>query len=199
MRVRYDIYAIINVVNNKMYVGQSRQGYRKRFIQHLCPKSSCPLLNKAIQKYGKENFRCELLDIAYSQEDANEKEKMWISALGTYQREKGYNLSMGGEIGSFNKETIEKMSKAHKGEKNYFYGKKHTEEARKIMSEKKKGLYAGAKHPKARKIRCVDTGEIFNTIKDAENKYNISHGKITCVCQHKYGRNTAGGLKWEYI
>ena len=74
-----------------------------------------------------------------------------------------------------------------------------TLKAKKIMSEKKKGLYCGDKHPKARKVRCIDTGEIFNTIKDAEVKYKISHGKISCVCNGKYGRKTAGGYKWEWV
>lgn len=74
----YELYGIINKVNNKIYIGQTKQGYRKRFIQHLCPKDGSPLLKKAIQKYGKDNFECELLDIAYSKEEINFKEKLWI-------------------------------------------------------------------------------------------------------------------------
>ena len=195
----YEIYGIINLVNNKIYIGQTKQGYRQRFIQHLCPKDGSPLFRNAVKKYGKQNFECELIDIAESQDEANEKEKMWIKALETYKPENGYNLSMGGSFGDFNEDTLKRMSEAHKGAKNHFYGKHHTDETRKIMSEKKKGLYCGENHPMARKVKCINTGEIFNTIKDAEIKYNISHGKISCVCAGKYGRKTAGGFKWEWV
>ena len=195
----YEIYGIVNLINRKIYIGQTKQGYRKRFIQHLCPTDGSPLFRNAVKKYGKDSFECELIDVAYSQKEANEKEKLWIKLLGTYKKENGYNLSMGGCIGSFNDETLKRMSEAHKGSNNHFYGKHHTDETKKIMSEKKKGLYCGDKHPKARKVRCIDTGEIFNTIKDAEVKYKISHGKISCVCNGKYGRKTAGGYKWEWV
>lgn len=69
----YHIYGIINKINNKIYIGQTKQGYRKRFLQHLCPNDGSPLLKRAIKKYGKENFECELIDIAYDKNIANEK------------------------------------------------------------------------------------------------------------------------------
>lgn len=195
----YEIYSIINLINHKIYIGQTKQGYRKRFVQHLCPTDGSPLLRRAVKKYGRENFECELLDIAETQEDANEKEKLWISVLGTYKSENGYNLSMGGVIGNFNEDTLKRMSNSHKGSKNHFYGKHHTDETRKIMSDKKRGLYCGEKHPRAKKVKCVDTGEVFNTMRDAEIKYNIPRGKISAVCKGEYGRKTAGGFKWELV
>ena len=195
----YEIYGIVNLINNKIYIGQTRQGYRKRFIQHMCPTDGSPLLKRAVDKYGRESFKCELIDIAESQYEANEKEKLWIKILGTHKKSNGYNLAMGGCIGSFNEDTLKKMSESHKGEKNHFYGKHHTEKSKRIMSEKKKGVYCGNKHPQARKVRCVETGEVFDTIKDAETKYKISHGKISSVCRGKYGRKTAGGFRWEWI
>lgn len=194
----YHIYGIVNKANGKIYIGQTKQGYRKRFIQHLCPKDKSPLLKKAIEKYGKENFECELIDIAYSREEANIKEKMWIKILKTYKAENGYNLSMGGVIGDFNEETKRKMSEAHKGDKNYFYGKHHTAKAKRKMSEKKKGNYTGSEHPRARKVICEETGEVFETIKQAAEKYNISHGHISQACKKQYGRKKAGGFSWTY-
>ena len=110
----YEIYGIINLVNNKIYIGQTKQGYKRRFIQHLCPRDGSPLLRNAVKKYGKQNFECELIDIAESQDEVNEKEKMWITALGTYKPEKGYNLSMGGSFGDFNEDTLKRMSEANK-------------------------------------------------------------------------------------
>lgn len=197
-KVAHEIYGIVNKSNGKIYIGQTKQGHRKRFSQHLCPTDGSPLLNAAIKKYGKNCFECELLDVAYSQEEANVKEKMWIKALKTYVAGNGYNLSLGGAFGSFNEETLRKMSEAHKGEKNHFYSKHHTQENREKMAELKRGKYGGSNHPRARKVKCVETGEIFLTIKEAADKYNVSHGHISQACQNKKGRKKVGGLSWSY-
>ena len=54
----------------------------------------------------------------------------------------------------------------------------------------------GKNNPRARKIRCIDTGEVFNTIKEASKAYNVGRTNIgECLS----GRTkTAGGYKWEY-
>lgn len=48
----------------------------------------------------------------------------------------------------------------------------------------------------SRKVRCVETGIIYDSIKEAEEQLGLSHGKITMVCQGK--RKTTGGYHWEY-
>lgn len=196
--VKYDIYGIINKINNKIYIGQTKQGYRKRFIQHLCPKDASIALNNAIKKYGKENFECELLDIANNQEEANIKEKMWIKLLKTYKKENGYNLSMGGQFGNFNKETLEKMSDLKKGKLNSFYGKKHNELSKEKMSIWKKENYKLSKHPGAKKIKCIELNKIYNCVKEAEIELKINSKHIGQVANKKYGRKTAGGYHWEW-
>jgi group I intron endonuclease len=192
------IYKITNKINGKVYIGQTARSLERRWKEHCCPKDGSPLLRSAIQKYGKENFTVEQIDCAADRPEANAKECYWIAFYESADKEKGYNLSLGGEIGHFNEETLKKMSDAHMGAKNYFYGKHHTEECKKRMRNLKVGLYTGENHPKARKVRCIETGEVFNTIKEAEEKYKISHGKISDVCSKKYGRKTAGGMRWEY-
>ena len=49
----------------------------------------------------------------------------------------------------------------------------------------------------SKKIICITTGEIFNSMREACRKYNISSGSMTECCQGK--RKTAGGYKWEYF
>lgn len=46
-------------------------------------------------------------------------------------------------------------------------------------------------------IRCIDTGEVFKAVVDAENKYSIAHQNIIKVCRGQ--RKTAGGFRWEYV
>lgn len=54
-----------------------------------------------------------------------------------------------------------------------------------------------------RKVMCLNTGEVFNTIREANKKYNIAEGKITDNCRKK--RKSAGKLpdktklQWEYV
>lgn len=40
--------------------------------------------------------------------------------------------------------------------------------------------------------------EQFNSAADAERIKNITRGKISEVCNHKYGRKTAGGYRWQW-
>jgi group I intron endonuclease len=192
-----EIYKITNNVNGKVYIGQTSQGIRKRWSQHCCD-GACPKLHKAIIKYGKKNFSVQRIDVAYSKEEANQKEMYWIEQYDSANHDNGYNLSLGGAFGNFNKETRAKMSDSHKGEKNYFYGKHHSEECRARMAELKKGVYTDGNHPRAKKVICVETGEVFDTIKEAAQKHGLSPQKISLVCIGTYGRNTTGGLHWKY-
>lgn len=114
-----------------------------------------------------------------------------------------------------------KIKEAHgdiSGEKNGMFGKKHTEESKKKMSEntklafkknpelaKNQSKYAkehfkGAGNPRAKKVRCIETGEIFETIKDAAiwaHGSPSSKSTISAVC--KGIRNIAMGYHWEYV
>ncbi len=74
----------------------------------------------------------------------------------------------------------------------------------KRTSDSLKGKYLGDKHPRAKKVRCITTGEIFDSIADAERKYkNVSHHISEC-CKGKCksaGKHPVTGEKlvWEYV
>ena len=98
-------------------------------------------------------------------------------------------------------ETRKKMSKTRQG-------RKHTEESKQKISEKNKGKglseearqklsESRRKNPGPRKIICVETGIIYNSIAEASRKYNINYKAINHVCR---GRSmTAGGYHWIYF
>ena len=98
------IYKITNKVNHKIYIGQSSQP-EERFKQHCYSLTTYKsLINKAINKYGKENFDFEIIGWF---EDYNEKEKYYINYYMS-RAPYGYNLTEGGEnppIGAHNKIT----------------------------------------------------------------------------------------------
>jgi hypothetical protein len=65
------------------------------------------------------------------------------------------------------------------------------------------GRLIGEKHRGARKIICINTKEIFNTIKEASKRYNIGCPHISSCCNKKRkttGKHLVTGeqLKWMY-
>ena len=86
------IYQTTCLINNKKYIGQHKSnnfdtsylGSGKTFI-------------KALNKYGKENFKCELLKECYDRDDLNESEKYFIKKYDAVNSDDYYNISEGGE------------------------------------------------------------------------------------------------------
>ena len=67
------IYKITNLLNNKIYIGQSLN-IERRFKEHCYKgKESRIPLDLAIQKYGKDNFTFEIIENCLK-EELNEKE-----------------------------------------------------------------------------------------------------------------------------
>lgn len=48
-----------------------------------------------------------------------------------------------------------------------------------------------------KKVRCIETGVIYNSIKEAQETLKINN--ISRVCQKKSKYKTAGGYHWEYV
>lgn len=88
------------------------------------------------------------------------------------------------------------------GENHPMYGKHHTEEHKRKLS-KNHAYFKGENHPRARKVICITTGEIFNYIKEAGEKYNVHSTDISKCCKGKYksaGKHPTTGEKlvWQY-
>lgn len=108
------IYCIRNTINNKMYVGESIDIYR-RWHEHIQDLRDGIHTNTHLQrswnKYGEENFEFNILEEC-EEDKLFEREKYWIEAYDAFHN--GYNQTEGGE-GCFGykhtKETIEKIKK----------------------------------------------------------------------------------------
>lgn len=84
--------------NNKIYIGQTKQKLKDRFHngEGYC---KCPLVYKAIKKYGWENVITEIIeDNIPTLELANQKEQHYIQLYNAYNPEYGYNIAVGGGI-----------------------------------------------------------------------------------------------------
>ena len=98
------------------------------------------------------------------------------------------------------KEFRDKISKLVQGENNPNYNNSWTTEQRQKLREKQQRnpLYKDETNPNAEKIICIETGEVFECVKFAKEKYKIkTDGSITVALKNKI--RTAGGMHWvEY-
>lgn len=91
------IYKITNLVNNKVYIGQTITGINARWKGHL-HKKGCVFLHNAIEKYGKDNFKIEVIEYC-SKDLLDDREVYWISYYHSTDRNYGYNILSGGSNG----------------------------------------------------------------------------------------------------
>lgn len=95
------IYKYTNLINNKIYIGQTTQRLEDRDKKHLQQVSDNTYFHRALMKYGRKNFSLELVEDNISQDDLNGKEKYYIDLFESfYTTGKGYNLTQGGQWGS---------------------------------------------------------------------------------------------------
>jgi group I intron endonuclease len=157
----YYLYKVTNLVNNRFYIGVHKtknieDGYM----------GSGKILRQAIEKYGIENFQKEILEYFSDSESMLKREKEIVTEE-FLSRCDVYNLRKGGDGGFdyINKNALNNseksiLSKSIKmkehwltrdgsGKNNPFYNKKHSEETKKLLSEKRKDFFeSGGEHPK---------------------------------------------------
>ena len=96
-------------------------------------------------------------------------------------------------------ETKRKLSEATSGKNHYMYGKHHTEETKRKMSESRRGknnpMYG--KHPHCKKVVCIETNKVYNSIGQAAMDIGCSISSISSACRGK--QNKAGGYHWAYF
>lgn len=108
------IYKIRNKINNKIYFGQTieKGGFDRRYKNNLYEYTHNKHLKKSINKYGIDNFEIDKeFDIAYSKEELDKLEDMYIKIYNTANRKYGYNKQFGGDNGKLSDETKNKISK----------------------------------------------------------------------------------------
>ena len=181
----YYIYLILNKVNGKTYVGQrksSKEWYNDGYM------GSGKLLKKAKQKYGIKNFEKFLIQHCYSKEETDKAEKFWISEYRSRGKAE-YNIADGGQGGNLGEEVNKKL----RGENNGFYGKHHSVETRRKLSEAHKGRKFGPLSEETkRKISEAQKGKKHS--KERIQKNSESHkGQIPWNKGKKTGSN---GSHW---
>lgn len=131
--------------SGKKYIGQTCQKLSRRWRNGIGYKKN-PYFWRAIQKYGWDNFKHEMIFQCESLEEANRMEEWLISVHSSNDPRYGYNISAGADgRGIVAESTKELLRQNHKGffqgESNPNYGRKHTPEECKKISEANKRYY----------------------------------------------------------
>lgn len=202
----YKIYLITNNENKKQYVGITKFSLEERFSQHI---KRGFILTEAIQKYGHQKFSIKLIEEVESAERAYELEQYYIKQYDT-KVPNGYNLTDGGDgifgweaSEEYRQECSERVKQLHKEKKVGMYGKNHSEETKKKMSEASKGKpkpwLIGRKFSEEtkEKIRQLNLGKTLSEEtrkKISENHHDIS-GKNNPMYGKKHSPETIEKLK----
>ena len=237
------IYLIRNTINNKLYFGQTiyEQGFYKRYRNGNIENTHNEHLKHSISKYGANNFEViEEFDVAYSKDELDKLEDMYIKLYDTTNEYHGYNKRGGGANGFLSIETREKIrqknlgrklseeakakiSKVHKGRKfspehkerisNSLKGKQKSDEMRQNLSKSLKGNpllmgennYFYGKQINKKAVVCLNDGQVFETVTEAVQYANLKNCTSIAQCckgqKHTAGKHPVTGeaLQWAYL
>ncbi len=187
------LYSIENKINGKKYFGKAKMP-KKRWACHLSSvkNNSGYYIHSAMRKYGVDNFWFRCIGFFFTEEEALKAEKEVILFNKTYDNKYGYNLTLGGEGSSgfkHSEETKLKLKELAKkrgkniGELNHFYGKKHSNEVKQILSNKRKKI---SDENAYKIISDFCNGESIN---DLSKKNGLSNSSINEIINGKTYKN----------
>lgn len=126
------IYKITNLVNGKIYIGQTIKDIQVRFNAHcLRQKKYKSNISETINKYGKENFTIEIIEYCHNHKELDNREKQLIKTLSSLTPN-GYNICLGGAGSSYEKR--KRISQSLLSDKNPQGGRTRTNEWKVKMS-----------------------------------------------------------------
>lgn len=211
------IYKIVNIINNKVYIGSTLKSFKHRFKSHISLLNKNlhenPILQNAWNKYGENSFVFEIVESFDNIElkDLLDLEQKYIMQYNSIDRNVGYNICLVGKSRLGTKWCEESKKKRcgsgnpmygkgdlRKGSLNPMFGKTLTQSHKNKMSKSLTGIKKPITSEKLSKpVIMLDKNGIilgeFKSAVDVKNKLNIRIGN--CLT----GRSkTAGGYFWKY-
>ena len=179
------IYKATHLETGKSYVGLTSQVVNERLKEHhyqaFARDSQLPF-HRALRSHGKDSFKIETIDVAYSLEEASLKEREWIEKSGSLAPN-GYNCS-GGGIGTGGLKWTEKQ-RQKASENSYERTENHRENQRQVLAknfekinqtrkteayrEKQRQRNLGEKNPRFGKVHSLEWKEKLSARNSGNN------------------------------
>lgn len=170
------IYKIENLINHKVYIGQS-EDIIKRLKCHSTQVTNEHLHN-SICKYSLDNFSFEILKITY---DLNYWEIFLIQIYHATDDRYGYNVATGGEGGNLGPEVNKRISESLRKSEKYKQSLKSPERSAKISYAAKhrtpETLYAMGSANRGKKISDEIKQKMSIAQKNSLRKYELMHSE----------------------
>lgn len=186
-------YKIINLVNNKIYIGKHStndldDGYMGSGIS----------IKNAIKKYGIDNFSKEILNFYNSSEEALNAEKLLVTPEFVDNRN-NYNMRSGGIGCAYMSEEV--RNKISETLKIYYKDHPQSEETRLKKSEKAKNnqAFAGHKHSEEskQKIRLKSIGRYHSEESKQKMRLKALGHKLSEESKQKIRESKKGQIAWN--
>lgn len=203
----YCVYIHTNKINNKVYIGMTSQKPHHRWGKDGRRYDECPMFWRAIQKYGWDNFSHKVIMKGLTREQASAMEIAMIEEMNALDPRFGYNLSSGGDgfdpritktmwgNDSFRADMSRRMREAWKCPDKRRRRSMRAKERWANPDFHKRASQAVAKAC-GKPVRCIETGDEFQTVTSAADAYGLQHSNISRSAKIGY---KCGGYHWEYI
>jgi group I intron endonuclease len=196
------VYEIKSLIDGKKYIGFSS----KTPAASLNYYGSGDLINRAIKKYGKENFQKTILQEFDKEKDAREYEEFLIETYDAVNNPNYYNLTKGGfggfsekaKINQRSEETRRKISESNKN-------RVVSTQTKELLSKKLKGIKPwNTGIPRSDETKQKLSIALKNKPLTAEHRKNISKSQLgreyrLSTCPHC---NKTGGVnvmqRWHF-
>jgi group I intron endonuclease len=204
-----------NRTNGKRYIGITSQKPERRWKNGRAYQNNGHF-TAAVDKYGWDMFRHDILYSGLSKEEAERLEVELIAKYQTQDPTKGYNLREGGSAASCSEETRARMSEAARSRgvspaareaiRKFWTGNKHSPASIEKMRAAQKGRTFSdetrarmSEAARKKQVLCLETGAVYPSLLAAQMQTGIDRSVISRCCEKKPHCNTAGGYHWQYV
>ena len=205
----YTVYRHYNRLTNKSYIGMTSLEPKRRWNNGNGYQDNSKMWNDIQNSDWNTDWKHSIIRQFEDKDEALKYEAFMIAMLGTVRN--GYNTSAySSHSCKHSKETRRKISDNHadfSGKKHPMFGKHHSEETKKKMSESHIGKHLSEEAKKKISqsmgingiLQFSKTGEFiaeYPSTREAERQTGCYHGDICKCC--KGTRKTIGGYIWKY-
>ncbi len=196
------IYKITCLANKRIYIGSSVELVTRLQRHRWEMKNNVhhnPILQASYNKHGAESFQYEVIEKC-PRDALVEREQYWMDFYKAAERGTGFNVIPKADRSEMAEETKRKISEANKGKPKSPETRERMKQAQqnrsadwcKAISDGKKGSIFSPEHRENLSVAklgqrvasnlkpciCVETGEYFDCLRDAEIRFDIKRGTL---------------------